>query len=145
MKRRRELILLKAAPDVALEAVRWTEAGCAHAGLDPHRASALSAAVIEAVNNSLEHGYGLQPGEVTLLLESERDRVVVTVSDRGHGLPPQPARVAAPDPLAERGRGSWIMQQSCDVVRHEFNAGWQSVVLVKLRHDLESTSLGVSA
>jgi anti-sigma regulatory factor (Ser/Thr protein kinase) len=136
MSRRRELILLKAAPGLALEAVRWTEAGCVRAGLDPQRTQELSSAVIEAVNNSLEHGYRLAPGEVTLLLDSESDRIVVTVTDNGQGLPPRPCAAPAPDPLAERGRGSWIMQRCCDEVRHEFSAGRQSVVLVKLRRNM---------
>jgi len=146
MSRRRELILFKAVPGVALEAVRWVEAGCARAGLDPQRAIELSAAVIEAVNNSLEHGYALTPGEVCLALDAEPDRVVVTVTDRGSGLPPLPAgEIAAPAPLAERGRGSWIMRCSCDDVRHVLADGQQSVVLVKLRQPAPQQLLGETA
>ena len=133
MSRRRELILFLAVPGVALEAVRWVEAGCARAGLDAERATQLSTAVIEAVNNSLEHGYALTPGEVCLALDAEPDRVVVTVTDRGAGLPPKPASDIAPATLAERGRGSWIMRRSCDEVRHVLGEDQQSVVLVKLR------------
>jgi anti-sigma regulatory factor (Ser/Thr protein kinase) len=145
MSRRRELVLFKAVPGVALEAVRWVEAGCARAGLDPERAAQLSTAVIEAVNNSLEHGYALTPGEVSLALDAEPDRVVVTVTDRGSGLPPEPAGQIAPAPLAERGRGSWIMRRSCDEVRHVLGDGHQSVVLVKLRQPAPQRILGETA
>jgi anti-sigma regulatory factor (Ser/Thr protein kinase) len=144
MNRRRELILLKAAPDLAIAAVRWVEGGCARVGLDPQRSMELSAAVIEAVNNSLEHGYRMKPGEVSLALDADDDRVVITVIDRGTGLPAQPSAVI-PAPLAERGRGAWIMRQSCDDVRHEIKDGLQSVVLVKLRHPIQLTSNGALA
>ena len=132
MSARQELVLLGAAPDIALEALRWTELACSRAGLDARACRDLAAAVIEAVNNSLEHGYALGPGDINLSLDAEPERVVITISDNGIGLPPSPS-VAIPSSCAERGRGSWIMQQACDEVRHEFNAGQQSVVLVKRR------------
>lgn len=132
MNTRQELVLFGAQPDIALEALRWTEDACARAGLDSRRASELAAAVLEAVNNSLEHGYALAPGDVSLVLDATLERVVITVSDRGDGLPPQPC-AAVPMPLAERGRGTWIMSRACDEVRHEFEPGLQSVVLVKHR------------
>lgn len=127
---REELVLLSAAPDIALEALRWTELACSRAGLGSRASQDVAAAVIEAVNNSLEHGYALAPGDINVTLDAEREHVVITVSDHGTGLPPAPS-AATPAPGAERGRGSWIMQQTCDEVRHEFHAGQQSVVLVK--------------
>jgi anti-sigma regulatory factor (Ser/Thr protein kinase) len=141
MNTRQELVLLGAAPDLALEALRWTEAACTRAGLDSHSGGALAGAVVEAVNNSLEHGYALAPGDINLTLCSDAVQVVVTVTDRGEGLPPRP-RLAEPAPQAERGRGSWLMQQACDEVRHEFAPGLQSVVLVKLRDRIPTTSSG---
>jgi serine/threonine-protein kinase RsbW len=138
---RQELLLMGASPDLAQEALRWTEGACARAGLEAHRAQDLGAAVIEAVNNSLEHGYSLAPGDVTLALDDYADRIVLTVSDQGHGLPPSPSP-GTPDPLAERGRGSWIMQQTCDEVRHEIHDGTQSVVLVKHRTPTTTPSNG---
>ena len=132
MSRRQELVLLGAASDVALEALRWTEAACAREGLDGHRTRELGMAALEAVNNSIEHGYSLMPGDINLAIEADAKRVVLTVSDFGTGLPAAPARMA-PDASAERGRGSWIMQQACDEVRHEFDGCVQRVVLVKQR------------
>jgi serine/threonine-protein kinase RsbW len=145
LNRRRELILLKAVPGVALEAVRWVEAGCARAGLDPERAAQLSTGVIEAVNNSLEHGYANSPGEICVVMDARHDRIVVTVTDRGTGLPGRPGGLIAPSPLAERGRGSWIMRQCCDYVRHTRREGQQSVVLVKLRPPARQETIGETA
>jgi anti-sigma regulatory factor (Ser/Thr protein kinase) len=136
MSPREELVLFRAAPDLVLEALRWTESACARAGLDTGRARELSAAVIEAVNNSLEHSYALAPGDVSLALDADAECVVITITDSGSGLPPRPVH-ADPGPLAERGRGSWIMQQSCDEVRHEIGADTQRVVLVKHRANPE--------
>lgn len=141
MSARQELVLFGAAPDVALEALRWTEAACLRVGLEARDAHQLAAAVIEAVNNSLEHGYALAPGDVSVALDSHAERVVVTITDRGHGLPLQP-RGDVPSPLDERGRGGWLMQQACDEVRHEFAPGLQSVVLVKLRDPNPRTPSG---
>jgi anti-sigma regulatory factor (Ser/Thr protein kinase) len=132
MSPREELVLLRAAPDLVLEALRWTESACARAGLDSERTRQLAAGVIEAVNNSLEHGYALAPGDVGLELDANADRVMITITDHGSGLPPRPAQ-SEPEPLAERGRGSWIMQRTCDEVRHEFGKDTQRVVLVKHR------------
>jgi anti-sigma regulatory factor (Ser/Thr protein kinase) len=141
MSPREELLLFRAAPDLVLEAVRWTESACARAGLDAGRARELGAAVIEAVNNSLEHGYGLVPGDVSLTLDADADSVVITITDRGSGLPPWPAQ-SEPAPFAERGRGSWIMQRTCDEVRHEIGTDTQCVVLVKRRAGPERTPNG---
>jgi len=132
MSAREELVLFRAAPDLVLEALRWTESACARAGLDAGRARELGTAVIEAVNNSLEHGYALAQGDVSLALDATADSVVVTITDCGSGLPPRPVQ-ADPGPLAERGRGSWIMQRTCDEVRHEIGTNTQRVVLVKRR------------
>lgn len=130
-----ELVLLGAQADIALEALRWTEDACQRCGLDAALAGELAAAVIEAVNNALEHGYRLAPGNVILALDSLSDRVVVTVTDSGTGMPAVPRR-EPPEPLAERGRGSLIMQRACDEVHHDIRDGFQSVVLTKLRRGL---------
>jgi len=138
---RQELVLLGAGADIALEAVRWTELACGRAGLNARASQDLATAVIEAVNNSLEHGYALATGDINVTLETQAECVVITVTDRGTGLPPSPS-AGTPSPGAERGRGSWIMQQTCDEVRHEFNAGQQSVVLVKRRRQISPDSHG---
>ena len=136
-----ELLLLGAGPELAIEALTWTEQACARAGVSSSRAQCLANAVVEAVNNSIEHGYGMRPGSITVSVDGYADRVEVSVSDTGSGLPPIP-KVGCPDPHAERGRGSWIMRQSCDDVRHEFPAGTQRVVLVLRRHPTPDSSFG---
>jgi anti-sigma regulatory factor (Ser/Thr protein kinase) len=127
-----ELVLLGAAPDVAFEAMKWTESACARAGIGSQRAQRAATAVIEAVNNSIEHGYRMRSGSVSIALEGYADRVEISITDAGTGLPPAPV-IRCPEPAAARGRGSWIMGQSCDRVRHEFPNGEQRVVLVLLR------------
>jgi anti-sigma regulatory factor (Ser/Thr protein kinase) len=136
-----ELLLLAAKPDASLEALRWTEHACARVGLEARRAQQLATAVVEAVNNSLEHAYNCVPGDVRLVLLASDDRIVVTVSDDGCGLPPT-MRAAAPPPAATRGRGRWIMQQSCDEIRHVIASDQQTVVLVKHRPQSRAISLG---
>ena len=136
-----ELVLLGAGPELAIEALKWTELACARAGVAPSRAQSVANAVVEAVNNSIEHGYRMQPGSIAVSVDGYADRIEVAVSDSGTGLPSAPA-LRCPDPSAERGRGSWIMRQSCDAVRHEFPAGTQRVVLVLRRHTRSQTSPG---
>jgi len=138
---RQELMLLAAEPDVALEAMHWTEIASTRVGLESDRAERLATAVIEAVNNSMEHAYRLLPGSVIVALADYDDRVEVTVSDTGAGLPAVPSTME-PSPFAERGRGSWIMQRSCDQVRHEFSGGEQRVVLVMNRKSHAATISG---
>jgi anti-sigma regulatory factor (Ser/Thr protein kinase) len=140
---RQELVLLGASSDQALEALRWTEGACARAGLDGRQCRELAMAVVEAVNNSFEHGYALAPGDVNLCIDADPERVVVTISDHGSGLPEYPTP-GIPDPLAERGRGSWIMQQTCDEVLHEMGAGAQRVVLTKRRARPRQPDTGVT-
>lgn len=141
MSPRDELVLFRAEPDLVLEALRWTESACARAGLDAGRTRELGTAVVEAVNNSLEHGYALAPGDVSLALDADSKSVAITITDNGSGLPPQPAQ-EEPEPSAERGRGSWLMRQTCDEVRHEFGKDNQRVVLVKHRAGAERNPNG---
>jgi serine/threonine-protein kinase RsbW len=129
-----ELVLLAAEPEVATESARWVESHALRAGLAAKAASELAASALEAVNNSIEHGYRDSGGAIGLSLDADATSVTVAVTDNGTGLP---ATVpdSIPEPTAERGRGSWIMRQWCDSVRHELEPGVQRVVLVKRRSD----------
>jgi anti-sigma regulatory factor (Ser/Thr protein kinase) len=136
-----ELVLLGAGPELAIEALKWTELACARAGIASGRAQSVANAVVEAVNNSIEHGYRMQPGSIAVAVDGYADRIEVSVSDSGTGLPCAPTG-HCPDPSAERGRGSWIMRQSCDDVRHEFPPGAQRVVLVLRKPATADSSTG---
>ena len=127
-----ELVLLAAEPEVATESARWVESHALRAGLGARAAGELAASALEAVNNSIEHGYRNGAGAISLALDADATEVTVAVTDHGTGLS---ATVpdTVPAPTAERGRGSWIMRQWCDCVRHELEPGVQRVVLVKRR------------
>ncbi|HET9141693.1 SpoIIE family protein phosphatase, partial [Actinophytocola sp.] len=80
----------------------------------------LELAVVEAVTNSIEHGYRSKPGEVRVELALDRaGTVAVTVSDQGGWREP-----AVEDPF--RGRGLMMMRECCD------------------RLDLDATSTGTT-
>lgn len=112
-----ELLLIGAAPDASEEAARWVEGACQRFGIHGQTVEELTACVVEAVNNSIEHAYPTVPGEVTLTLSCEGGRVRVIVADRGAGAPSDV--VSRPDAGAPRGRGRWIMSQWCDSVSYE--------------------------
>lgn len=75
------------------------------AGLPLDRATALVIAACEAVNNVIEHAYGIVPGEVTVRADVRREALVVTVQDRGRWRPPR---------ADGGGRGMILMQTLAD-------------------------------
>ncbi|GGS55858.1 MULTISPECIES: sensor histidine kinase [Actinokineospora] len=82
------------------------------AGLDRDRALDLTLAVNEIVTNSICHG-----GERgTLRVWTEPDAIVCEVSDSGHLDSALIGRVA-PLPSVRGGRGVWLANQLCDLVR----------------------------
>ena len=71
-------------------------------------------AVHEALVNAGRHGGGARRAEVAI----DARGVVVTVADRGAGFNPQPFVRRLPDPMAERGRGLWLichLATTCEV------------------------------
>lgn len=101
---------------------------------DVELADDLRLALAEALNNSVEHGYaGRAPGPVRVDLRRPPGRVVFHVRDRGVALPrhllkPPPP----PDPLAERGRGWYLIHRLTDRVRYERRNGWNRLTLERL-------------
>ena len=122
-----ELLLIGAAPEAGHEAARWVEGGCSRFGLRGPAVEQLSACVVEAVNNAVEHAYGTIAGDVQLTLSADAGVVTVVVSDRGPG--PRDGDVLAPEPDAMRGRGRWIMEQWCDSVELQKGAfGFRTIL-----------------
>ncbi len=83
------------------------------AGLPLDRATGLVIAACEAVNNAIEHAYGIMPGDLTVRAEVQGDALVVTVQDRGRWRPPR---------ADGGGRGMILMRtlaDRADVVRSE--------------------------
>jgi serine/threonine-protein kinase RsbW len=82
------------------------------AGLDSRREQRLVVAVNEAAANAIEHGGG--HGHLEVIQDDQRS-LIAQVSDQGPGLP-SGLQPACPQPTATRGRGLWLMRESCDRV-----------------------------
>lgn len=73
-------------------------------------------ALHEALVNAGRHGGGARRAEASV----KGSEVVVVVSDRGAGFDPRPYVGRSPDPMAERGRGLWLISHlasACEVRR----------------------------
>ena len=110
---------------------------CAASPLGAAKAREVEAAVVEAVNNAIEHAYGNEKGHavkvmVTLLV----DRIMFRICDTGRRMDQTPAGLATGDraleDLGEGGRGFSIMRALMDEVSYA-QAGSQNVLtLVKV-------------
>jgi len=106
---------------------------CGEAGLDDLAAFQLTCAIIEAVNNCIEHAYGGEPGHpITLLWLRRRDGVAVEIRDRGRPMAsPPPESPAAAGADAESGRGWHIIRQWTDTVTYTRDANENLLVLTR--------------
>jgi len=89
-------------------------------------------AAAEAINNATEHGCVVSSKSfvrVKLILKEDRVELRVTDPSQFNG---HTGRVELPDdPLADGGRGLFIMDQMCDQVSHEKENGYHVVILRK--------------
>jgi anti-sigma regulatory factor (Ser/Thr protein kinase) len=109
---------------------------CAQANADADAASAIRLATEEVFSNILQHGYGNQPGPVTIRVDAAPERITVTLTDMAPAF--DPGSVATPGldtGWAERGIGGlgWhLVHQVMDEVRREPGAqGGNVYTLVK--------------
>ncbi|GLZ37332.1 sensor histidine kinase [Actinokineospora sp. NBRC 105648] len=94
-----------------------------HFGLTRERALDLTLATNEMVTNSICHG-----GERgTLRLWTDGETFVCEISDSGHIPDPLVGRIA-PIPSVQGGRGVWLANQLCDLVRIRSTASTGTVV-----------------
>jgi PAS domain S-box-containing protein len=89
------------------------------AGVDETRGFGLQVAVGEAVNNAIEHAPRLGSEEFVLRARRRSSAITIEIVDRGRWLPQMPPAAAAPDPLADRGRGFALMHALSDDVHVE--------------------------
>lgn len=109
----------------------------AAAGLDASCAAQVELAVVEAVNNAIEHAYRNRPGQqVEVAVDVAGSQLTIEIADRGRAMEWErecaaaAARVAA-DPLADGGRGLLIIRQVMDEVGYRSTAGRNVLRLTK--------------
>ena len=95
-------------------------------------------AVVEAVNNAIEHAYQNEPDhEVEVILALGAQNVEVRVTDRGRPIPTgtleQARQLTFADPadLADSGRGLAIIQQIMDQVTYRTAEGANTLGMTK--------------
>ena len=93
---------------------------CGEAGLDDLAGFQLTCAVVEAVNNCIEHTFRGETGhQITLRWIRQQDSVIVEIRDQGEPMPALPAESPElPEPDAESGRGWHIIYQWTDRVTY---------------------------
>jgi serine/threonine-protein kinase RsbW len=111
---------------------------CLLAGYGPPQADLLQLAVVEAVNNAIEHAYQGEPGnrvEVELRLKS--GHLQFLISDRGRAMAdPEPQEpsfdIEDLSSLPEGGLGLFLIHQIMDQVEYTSVAGKNTLSLTKM-------------
>jgi anti-sigma regulatory factor (Ser/Thr protein kinase) len=106
-------------------------------GLSEQRLANLETAVAEATMNAMEHGNRYDPEvPVEIQVLHLKQRLVVRISDRGSGPPPNPT-ATAPDLEAKlggaqtpRGWGMFLIERLVDEVRVSGNPDQHTIELV---------------
>lgn len=103
-------------------------------GFDDVDKDAVAISVVEACTNAIQHGHQEDAGKlVKVTFELNRDEIRICVRDTGRGFaPPDEEETAAPDLLATRGRGIFIMRSMMDHVEFDTEGG-TTVCLSKRR------------
>lgn len=86
--------------------------------------------VVEALNNAVEHGLAIRAeAAVTLTVRWHGDELVIAVRDPGHFEPgPEWGELPA-DPLAEGGRGGFLIRNGTDAAEHCNDAAGHTLTL----------------
>lgn len=110
---------------------------CAASPLGAAKAREAEAAVVEAVNNAIEHAYGNEKGHaVKIMVTLLADRIRFRICDTGYRMSQTPAGLAAGDyasgDLTEGGRGFLIMRSLMDEVSYAQVGNQNVLTLVKV-------------
>jgi anti-sigma regulatory factor (Ser/Thr protein kinase) len=94
--------------------------------------SGLELAAAEALNNAIEHGCGDRfEGEVVCRWRWADVTIQIEITDPGNYQPPKHKAILPEDPLAEEGRGEFLIEQLVDTVGHTISAEGHSIHLTK--------------
>jgi stage II sporulation protein AB (anti-sigma F factor) len=97
----------------------------------------------EAIANAIQHAHTSEAIEIRA--DAGGDSIVVTVTDRGRGIPVLPdGPVSFPSIFAEGGRGFAIMQRCTDVLDVTSTPGTGTVVTL-VRHRRACQELGTAS
>jgi serine/threonine-protein kinase RsbW len=96
----------------------------------------MEVAVLEAVNNAVEHAHGHQRNKhVTVRVQLDSDRIQFTVADRGAPIDFEAAMAGSEkgesEGELERGRGLQVINALMDEVRYERKRETNQISLVK--------------
>ena len=102
------------------------------AGLEELAAMGVLWAVVEAVNNIVQHAYGQARGH-TVKLRGDHEAGTLQIQLRDHGVPmPLPLPAGEPaDGMATHGRGWQIIRAAFPVVRYERVDGENRLTLIR--------------
>ena len=101
-------------------------------GLLPNAWSELELASAEALNNAIEHGCVSHPeAEVVCRWRWTDETIRIEITDTGDYQPPRGDASLPDDPLAEEGRGAFLIARLVDSVEHAFSAEGHSIRLTK--------------
>ena len=110
----------------------------AYIGFDEIGASEVELAVVEAVNNAIEHAYQEKPGfTVDVELSVSKDRLVIAVCDTGRTLVKMPEPMKDPNTLSlnelpESGMGVFIIRSIMDDLSYETINGRNRFIMTKM-------------
>ncbi len=105
---------------------------CRSRGVADEAWSAIELAVTEGVNNSIEHGCQNDAGrKVTVSWSWHGTDLEVQVVDPGSFQPVQTVAQLPEDPLAEGGRGLFLMQALMDEIEHDIAPGGHRLTMRK--------------
>ena len=93
----------------------------------PGDVDAIVLALHEALVNASRHGGGVR--RVQVALTADGSELTVAVCDQGGGFDPGPFVRRSPDPMAERGRGLWLISRLATAYDVQGNDGGTEVVM----------------
>lgn len=117
MSELQESLTVRLKPDLTLiePASARVLAWCRIQGAPAETRARIELPLVEALNNAVEHGCASAPqGEVVIVVRVTAGAVVARVTDPGHFVPPPGWDQIPEDPLAEGGRGGFIIANGTD-------------------------------